>query len=203
MRFFASINTASISLTSISKILLPTIAAVLITGCSSAPTHVILSPQIIQTPNNTYLNTQASLSVVDMRTSNHIVQISEEGEAATILSSQQRLEDLISNTLTDTWKKQGIQFSDISSTKINITVDKAITSVTQKTMSYSAQSELIITVKIENAQQTLTNTFKSRGNSEGALKADIAVLERDFNSSLNTLLTQVVNSKDVSDFLTH
>lgn len=185
---------------SMQKTLFSAVTALLIVGCSSAPTHVILAPQIIQTPTNTY-NTQASLNVVDMRTSNHIVQISQEGEAATILSSQQRLEELINSTLSSTWKKQGIGFNSIASTKIDITIDKAITSVTQKTMSYTTQSELIITVKVANAQQTLTNTFKSRGNSEGALKADIAVLERDFNNSLNTLLTQIVNSNDIRNFL--
>ncbi len=170
------------------------------TGCSNAPTHVILAPQVVNTPVASY-SKNASIKVTDMRTSNHVIQILKEGKAATILSSHQRLERLIGDTLKTTWQKQGLQFSELANTSINITIDKAITSVTQKTMSYTTQSEIIVTVSIDNTKQTLTNTFKTRGNSEGALKADIAVLERDFNSSLNTLLTQIINSKDVTRFL--
>ena len=173
----------------------------IITGCSTAPTHLILAPEITKVPNYSYVDTQATLNVIDMRTSNHVVQILKEGKAANILSSRQRLDKLITNVLTDAWKKQGVQFSQLSSTKINISIDKAVTSVTQKTMTYSTQSEIIITLKIITTQQTLTNTFKSRGNSEGVLTADIAVLEWDFNQSLNSLLTQIINSEDVKSFL--
>jgi uncharacterized lipoprotein len=183
------------------SIIIPSILALLIAGCSSPPTHLILAPEIVNVPNHNYLNTQATLNVVDMRTSTHVVQILKEGKAATVLSSQQRLEKLITNVLTDAWQKQGVQFNQLSNTKINISIDKAINSVTQKTMTYTTQSEIIITVKIETPKQTLTNTFKTRGNSEGVLKADIAVLERDFNQNLNTLLTQIIKSEDVKAFL--
>lgn len=181
--------------------LLSSILALLLVACSSAPTHVILAPEITQIPHHKYQNTHVSLKVVDMRASNHVVQILKEGKAATVLSSEQRLEKLVAAVMTDTWKKQGVQFNQLSNTQVKIIIDKAITSVNQKAMSYDTQSEIIITVKIETPKQTLTNTFKSRGNSEGVLKADIAVLERDFNQNLNTLLTQIVNSKDVKSFL--
>ena len=182
------------------SLLFSAVLALFSLGCSNAPTHVILAPQVVNAPTTVFDKT-VTLNIIDMRTSNHIIQILKEGKAATILSSDKRLEGLIGDTLKSTWQKQGLQFSDLANTDINITIDKAITSVTQKTMSYSTQSEIVVTVKIANTQQTLTNTFKTRGNSEGALKADIAVLERDFNTSLNTLLTKIINSKDVIRFL--
>ena len=37
--------------------------------------------------------------------------------------------------------------------------------------------------------------------SEGALNADIAVLEKEFNKHLSAVLTQILNSKDINKFL--
>ncbi len=175
--------------------------AATLSACSSAPTHLIVAPDLQVAASNLYADKSAQLKVTDMRTSNHIVQILKPGEAATILSSSERLEKIIENTLQDNWQKQGLAFSSLANNQIDISIEKAIISVEQATMSYNTQSEIILQVRINNGSQTLTNTFKSRANSEGALKADIAVLERDFNQNLNTLLQQVMQSKDIKAFL--
>jgi len=179
-----------------SGMLLTTLAA-----CSTAPTHLIVAPELSSIANHHYNEKQLQLNVVDMRTSNHIVQILKEGKAATILSSQQRLEKIINKTLTEAWKNQGITFNYLSEEKINITIDKAVISVKQSAMSYDTQSEIILQVKISNAKETLTNSFKIRSNSEGPLQADIAVLERDFNQQLSRLLSNILASKDIQTFL--
>lgn len=172
-----------------------------LSACSSTPSHLIVAPDVTVPSHSVYNNKQAQLTVTDMRTSNHIVQILKEGEAATILSSQERLESIINKNLSNNWQKQGLSITALASTAINIDIEKAIISVEQETMKYRTQSEIIIKITIDNGQQTLTNTFKNRGNSEGALKADIAVLERDFNQNLNTLLLSILNIKDIKAFL--
>jgi len=136
-----------------------------------------------------------------MRTSNHIVQILKTGEAATILSSQQRLEKIIANTLTNEWEKQGLSFTALSAEQVDIIIEKAVISVNQTTMSYETQSEIRLQVKVSNVKETLTNSFKIRSNSEGPLQADIAVLERDFNQQLSRLLSNILASKDIQDFI--
>lgn len=183
------------------KLLFSLCLAVTLTACSSAPTHLIVAPELPIAASNLYADKSAQLQVTDMRTSNHIVQILKSGEAATILSSSERLETIVKNTLQQSWKKQGLTISELANNHIDISIEKAIISVEQATMSYTTQSEIILQVRINNGSQTLTNTFKSRANSEGALKADIAVLERDFNQNLTTLLLQVLQSKDIKAFL--
>ncbi len=172
-----------------------------IAGCSTAPTHLIVSPQVSLSPSNQLSGKQAQLNVIDMRTSTHIIQILEKDEAAIILSSEQRLEDIIQAILTKQWQQQGLALSDAANNKMTVTIEKAVISVAQESVSYSTQSEIIIKVSIDNTKQTLTSSFKNRAHSEGALNADIAVLEREFNQHLSTLIKQILTSNDIKTFL--
>ena len=174
---------------------------VLISACSNTPSHLIVAPEIINTPSLNYINKQTQLEVIDMRTANHVVQILKEGEAATLISAQERLEDTIKQTLSKQWKKQNLAVVSSATNNISITVEKAVISVTQQTMNYQAQTEIIVKVTVNNGKQTLTSTFKNRGNSKGPLKADIAVLERNFNQRLTGVLTQVLANKKINNFI--
>ncbi|MGL1958031.1 MAG: YajG family lipoprotein [Colwellia sp.] len=184
----------------IKKTLLITLLLAL-SACTSTPTHVIIAPDMIVKPSNIYLNTQANLVVIDMRTSNHVVQILQAGEAATLVSSQQSLDSIIEKTLSTYWPKQGLELNNSSHNKIEVSIEKAVVSVEQKLMSYKTNSEIVIQVKVTKNKQTLTSSFKSKGNSEGPVQADIAVLERDFNQQFAILLQQILTSKDISTFL--
>ena len=170
-------------------------------GCSTAPTHLIVSPQVNLSPSNQLSGKEAKLSVIDMRTSTHIIQILEKDEAAVILSSEQRLEGIIEELLMKQWQQQGLTLSDSANNKVIVTIEKAVISVEQESVSYSTQSEIIIKVSIDNTKQTLTSNFKNRAHSEGALNADVAVLEREFNQHLSTLIEQILTSKDIKTFL--
>ncbi|GAW96634.1 MULTISPECIES: YajG family lipoprotein [Colwellia] len=172
-----------------------------IVGCSAAPTHLIVSPQVYLSPSNQLSHKQAQLTVIDMRTSTHIIQILEQDEAAIILSSKQRLEEIIEALLAKQWQQQGLAFNNSAKNKMTVTIEKAVISVEQETVSYNTQSEIIIKVSIDNGKQTLTSRFKTRGHSEGALNADIAVLEREFNQHLSSLLKQILSSNDIKTFL--
>lgn len=172
-----------------------------IVGCSTMPTHLIVSPQISLSPSNQLIGKEVQLHVVDMRTSPHIIQILEKNEPAIILSSKQRLENIIQDILTTQWQQQGLAINGVAANKMTVTVKKAIISVDQESVSYSTQSEIIIEVSVDNSKQTLTSSFKTRAHSEGALKADVAVLEREFNQHLSTLLTQLLTSSDIKTFL--
>jgi uncharacterized lipoprotein len=169
-------------------------------GCANIPSHIIVTPDIT-TPSLGYNNKQAQLSVIDMRTANHIVQIMRKGDAAILVSAQKRLEKTIKSTLEEHWKKQHLIINNRAINKIDISIEKAIISVNQTTLEYEVQSEIVLKVVLNNGTQTLTNTFRNRGNSSGPLKADIAVLERDFNERLAKLLQQILTSQKISDFL--
>jgi uncharacterized lipoprotein len=173
----------------------------LLSGCASAPSHVIIAPEIITPSVIQPVAQQATLNVIDMRTANHVVQILREGEAATLFSAQERLENIIKNSLSEHWTKQGLSIQTSAVNSINIAIEKAVISVTQETLSYKVQTEIVLKVTINNGEQTLTSTFNNRGNSEGPFKADIAVLERNFNQRLANLLQQILVNEKINNFL--
>ena len=173
----------------------------LLSGCASAPSHLRISPEIISQGNKLSNNKQASLNIVDMRTANHIIQILREGEAATLISAQDRLEDTINKSLSKHWQQQGLSIENNAINSIVITIEKAQINVEQTLLKYQAESEIVLKVAVNNSLQTLTSTFTNRGNSNGPLKADIAVLERNFNQRLANLLTQILVNKKINQFL--
>ncbi|HBY84799.1 MAG TPA: hypothetical protein DEO86_02905 [Colwellia sp.] len=183
------------------KLIVLALLLISIVGCSTAPTHLIVAPQVYLSPSNQLSGKEAQLNVVDMRTSPHIIQILEKDEAAIILSSEQRLEDIIQGLLAKQWQQQGLTLANSANNQVTVSIEKAIISVDQESVSYSTQSEIIIKVSIDNSKQTLTSSFKNRAHSEGALNADIAVLEREFNQHLSTLIKQILISKDIKTFL--
>lgn len=173
----------------------------LLGGCASAPSHLIVAPEILTQTTNQYVNKQATLKVVDMRTATNIVQILRKGEAATLLSAQERLEDTIKSSLSKHWQHQGLAIQADGTNEMTIVIEKAIISVTQEALSYQASSEIVLKVTINNGVQTLTSTFSNRGNSNGPFKADIAVLERNFNQRLANVLQQVLSNEKIIQFL--
>jgi uncharacterized lipoprotein len=176
----------------------------LLTACANKPSHVVIAPDLSitnSTSQNQYQNKQASIIITDMRSAQHVVQILRKDEAAEVYSSQQPLVQIIEETLTTELKKQGLTVNSQASNSIEIIIDNALVSVQQEIMKYQVNNELVIRVKVNNGAQTLSNTFKVRGTSEGPLSADIAVLERDFNQQLAQLLAQVINNTEIQHFI--
>lgn len=175
--------------------------ALTLSGCASHPSHVIVSPDMTIASAIYHNNKQAQLDVIDMRTANHIIQILHEDDAATLLSAQERLEDTIEHSLNQHWKKQGLNIQPNGKNSISVAIEKSLISVTQETFKYQSQTEIVLKVTINNGEKTLTSTFKNSGDSNGPLKADIAVLERNFNQRLTSVLQQILANKEISSFL--
>jgi len=172
-----------------------------LTACANIPSHLIVAPDNIATPAINHNNKQAKLDVIDMRTSNHVVQILRKSEAATLLSTQERLEDTIKNSLSKHWSKQSLIIQDYATNTLNIAIEKAVISVSQETMEYTVKTEIVLRVTVNNGVETLTSTFSNNGNSDGPLQADIAVLERNFNQRLAKLLQKILANEKISHFL--
>ncbi|MBU2871813.1 YajG family lipoprotein [Colwellia sp. E2M01] len=172
-----------------------------IASCNSTPTHLVITPEIDLLPSNQLTGRNTQLRVIDMRTSPHIIQILEPKEPAIILSSQRRLEAVIQDILAQEWQTQGLTLTDTSTNKMTVSIEKAIISVDQASITYDTQSEIIIKVTVDNSKQTLTSHFKKRAHSEGALNPNISTLEEEFNLHLSEILKQVLISKDIKTFL--
>ena len=172
-----------------------------LSNCSNAPSHIIISPKVTTPAQNTYQGKNTQFHVTDLRTAHHLIQIIKEDEAAKLMTSQKKLVDVVSQTLQSEYKKQGMMFNQSSINSIDVLIDKALINVKQDTLSYEAYSTISFRVKVNNTQQTLTQTFNSRSTSSGPLTADIAVLERDFSQQLSSALASIITNEEIAQFI--
>ncbi len=183
-----------------SYLVLPLFACFL-TACAQTPNNFVIAPVMEYKAETLYLNKQAQLTVTDLRSNSHTLQILREGEAAELFSSNALLSSVIENELTTTLKKHGLNIAVQSINDIEVFIDKTKISVQQTLMNYQATSEISLRVKVKNGQQTLTKNFASKGKSKGPLKSDIGVLERDFNRQLGNLLIKISKDPEINQFI--
>lgn len=182
------------------KLLLP-LSSVLLIGCSNTVQNVVVAPQVSMNKSAFYQNKNAKITTTDLRTSNHIIQILSEGKAADLISTKASLSSIIEQQMKTSLKNNGLMLDEFSTNTIEIIVNQAQVSVKQELMKYQAQNIVELTIRAENGQQVLTKSFKTSGSSNGPLRADIAVLERDFNQQLGKLLQQIVLDKEIQQFI--
>ncbi len=175
--------------------------SLLLTACSTPIKNVIVNPELLATNNNAYQQKQAQISFTDLRRANHVVQVLRTNEAAELYSPQEPLVSIINSALSAGFKANGLQLQPLAANQFEIIIDNALISVQQELVKYKAHNEIQIRVIAKNGQKTLTKTFKITGNSNGPFKADIAVLERDFNQQLTKLLTQITQNKELQQFI--
>ncbi|ASP46787.1 YajG family lipoprotein [Cognaticolwellia beringensis] len=176
-------------------------ATTLLLACSTPIKQVIVSPELNIGNSNAYQQKLAQLRFSDLRSSPHIVQILRTGEAAQLFSPQQALVETVEMSLSSALKANGLQIQPQAANQVELIIDHALVSVQQEMVKYSAKSQMNVRVVIDNDQGSLTKAFKITGISNGPLKADLAVLERDFNQQLAKLLTQIVQSEELQQFI--
>jgi len=172
-----------------------------IVACSNQPTHIIVSPVINYAPQSVYQGQTYQLNVSDFRTNNHVLQINGSDEKAKLYSSQKNISEIVNDSLTAGFKKQGLSIDEFANNTINVFIEQAKTSVNQEMVKYDAKNELVLRVEVSAGDQTLTKLFSSKGTSNGPLTADIAVLERDLNQQLGTLLAKIMQSPEIQQFI--
>ncbi|MFT5757144.1 MAG: putative lipoprotein [Alteromonadaceae bacterium] len=179
-------------------ILITTIA---LTSCASAPKHIVISPDVIVNVTKDYQGQSINLRLIDRRAATHIVQILKEKQAATLISSQQIITEIIDEALRPQLIKQGLTLTSQAENNFDVIIDTALISVQQDLLKYQASSVIVLIAKISNAEQTLTKTFTIKGSSNGPLSADNAVLARDFNQQLAKIISQLVNNNEIKEFI--
>lgn len=186
---------------SIIKLLLLSSTTLFLLACSSPVTHVIVSPELSNVKSNVYQDKQVQLRFTDLRSSNHIVQVLRLDEPAQLYSAQEPIVSIVEKSLTSALKANGLQVTPLAANQVEVIIDNALVNVQQELLKYSANNQMDFRVVINNGNGTLTKSFKITGKSNGPLKADIAVLERDFNQQLAKLLTQIVQNQEIQKFI--
>ena len=189
-------------LKNLSHVLLSCSLSLAMFSCSNDPSYIVVSPDPITTPtNHKYVNKQINITVQDLRTNAHIVQIIQKDKAAVLINSQALLSDIITTSLTEQYRKQGLTFNSQATNQLEISLTKSMINVDQTTFAYQTNTEITLTAKLANGAQTLTKNLKINGKSNGPLSPDLAVLGRDFNQQLAKIIEQLINDPELSNMV--
>jgi len=181
------------------KLLLTISLLSLITACSTAPNHVVISPELIGYSKGVYFDNKVQLNVIDQRTYNYVLHIKEGDKPAKLLSGQNSLTNIITQTISPVLRKQGLTIDNFSNVHVKIVIDSALINVQQQLLNYTAKNTIKLKASVKNGDTTLTKNFTVTGNSKGPLTADIAVLERDFNNQLASTLIKIMNNSEIQN----
>ena len=174
---------------------------VLLSACSSNVKHLVIAPEVFTSANTSLTAKSVNISTNDLRPGQHLLQILKKDQAAEIINSQAALAQIVANTLTSAYKSSGAQVSPAGKNVLNITINNALINVNQTLLNYTASNMIVLSISIDNGEKTLTKRYRSSGKNEGPLKADIAVLERDFNQQLSKLIYNIVNDPQLIEFM--
>ncbi len=172
-------------------------------ACTTTKPRIVVAPEVATNQSVVYQQESIALTITDLRTSRHIIQILKENKAAELINSSSALDHILTTKFTQIFQQQGLIVSENSNIKLDIAISKALISVQQNLVNYKANTEIIIQVKVNNPPKVLTKSFRIRGTNEGPFKADIAVLSRDFNQQLAQLIEQIVNDTELQTFITN
>lgn len=173
----------------------------LFVACSNAPSSMIIAPEVRISQQNGYVGEQALIRVSDMRTAHHLVEVIQEDKAAQIVTSDVPLQKVTYNAYVDNLKSNGLEVVATSTNQLSLVINQAKVTVNQSLTKYSSQSQITLTAQLKVGESTLTKTFNSKASSNGLLKADIAVIERDFNQQLGNIIAQVVQDPELQAFI--
>lgn len=182
-------------------VIVTTFIALALSACASSSKQMVISPQFIDTKSNAYIGKSAQVNVMDLRANSHIVAIHREGEAIELVSANTHLDNIINSLYKKSLIKNSLTVNNSAINKIELIINTAEVHVYQELVKYKTKSQVTLTAKITSNQKTLTKTYNNKGNSEGVLTADLAVLERNFNQQLGNLILQVVNDNEIVQFI--
>ncbi|OUS30358.1 hypothetical protein A9Q98_05025 [Thalassotalea sp. 42_200_T64] len=170
-------------------------------ACASEPTAIRLNPSIIKQSNNIYQEVSAKISVSDLRSTYHIVEVLNADEPSTLIGSTSTLSDVLNQQFSNELAAQGLTLAESSTVTLQFNVERARTYVNQDVLDYRANTIIKLKVNVENPAQTLSKTFTLRATTRGALTANIAELQRDFNLQLSKLIVQVLEDQQLQNFI--
>ncbi len=173
----------------------------LVTGCSNSAQQMVLAPQLILSKNNFFNQKSAQITVNDLRNKSHIIEILKSDAAAELINSADNISQVVQQHFVQALSQHGLKISAASNNQLTLIINNAEITVQQEMLKYTSKGQITLTVKIQSGEQVLTKTYNSKMNSEGALKADLAVLERDFNQQLAKLLVQIASDPQIEQFL--
>jgi uncharacterized lipoprotein len=185
------------------SLIITIILSTLLAACTNTTNMIIVSPDLVNhAPTNFQYGTKSlQLSVQDLRTTQHVVEITKKDQSAQLLKSQESLNNIVLKNLSEQFIKQGLNINNLATNQLAVTIEKALINVEQSLIQHKFSSQITLRVSLYNGQQRFNKGYQIKGNGKGPLHADIAVLGRDFNQQLSQLLAQLLSDPELRQLI--
>ena len=177
------------------------IGALILGGCSSAPHPIVLSPSVPVAKTQISAFSPVNVQVIDQRPANYLVEINGSDAEKRLLAPAVPPRQLLQKALVEGFNRANVSVSERAPTTLSFYLDQLLVQVMQNTFDYGAKTSLVLRVKGENAQHSFSKDYKVSGTMNGALKLDNAAIEQELNSLIDKLTTDIINDKQLHDFL--
>lgn len=183
------------------KYIIVLLVVILSNGCTTAPSNFIINAAPSYT-DNSLTNSSVNIDVTDFRTRQDILQTNKAGKIS-YLPAQAPTSSLVKQGLLSSFNqlKPTIRHG-FNSNLVKVNIGKMSIKLTQDSFSYNTKTLIELNVTLDSGDKVVNKTFKRTGASKGPLKADIAVMEQDFNQLLYLILNDISQDPQVINYLT-
>lgn len=174
----------------------------LLSGCSSSlPLNLHLSPKVAEQTVRYSGNTQAALVANDLRQRPHIVSIRNDDAPATLVNNDVAVNTMLADKLGQALTEQGVIITPNASTQLHLDVIELETKIIKNGTSFNARSTTKLALVIKKPTRKITKQYKTISTRSGAFNPSAAELEEGLNKQLTTLLSDILNDKQLIEEL--
>lgn len=167
------------------KPLFTLVSLLVLSGCQSTPQPLLLSPVKVTTP---LAASVSSVKVDDERSHAYLYRIQGDDEKVQFGPLQNPLKDTLQQSLAP-----AVINSTADGSQWFVTIDEAIVKVTPGLVKYQLEHQLVLRVEAQHHNRHYSNTYRGVRTSEGAMRPDEAVIEREFSLLLETVLNDIAS----------
>jgi len=178
--------------------LIALLAVLTMAGCAQMPGQFILAPNLqVSTPQYSAM-TNSNVTVNDLRAYRYLLMLNHGDEKTQLLTSDRGPEQVILGALSKALTSSKVPLSNVD---YHLDIVELLTKVKQRSLKFESDSSIVLVVKVNKGSDQLSKTFKRTGHSYGPLKADIAVIERDFNLLLGKLIEDIAVDQELLQYI--
>ena len=172
-------------------------------SCASLPTDININPEL-DLEKNAYTFKQSDtwqIASQDLRVARHLIEIIDGDNVAQLINEQQSLRLLVEKSLTQAWINNKLKVNKSSEHQVNIKLIKALATVTESTLSYDVDSQMVIKIELNYQGKNFVKLFRSNKQWDAAFSTSAAGITEQLNVQISQLLNQIIQDPELNSKL--
>jgi len=172
-------------------------------SCASLPTDININPELDLEKNAYTFNKSDTWQIgsQDLRVARHLIEIVDGDNVAQLINEQHSLRLLVEKSLTQAWINNKLKVNQSSEHRVNIKLVKALATVTESTLSYDVDSQMVIKVELSYQGKNFVKLFRSNKQWDAAFSTSAAGVTEQLNVQISQLLNQIIQDPELNSKL--